>query len=74
VIVHSLPQGVLIQAGPAPRADDGNVGDGLEPYRAVYRILAPLQEPLLHRYGAFDLPGGDHSAKTREWLTRFGHA
>jgi hypothetical protein len=74
VLIHALPNGLLLQAGAMPRADDGNDGAGLEPYRAIYRVLAPLQAPLLARYGAFDLPGGDHSAKTREWLTRLGHA
>jgi hypothetical protein len=74
VVLHKVGTGYAIQAGELPRMDDGPQGNGLDPYRSVYRVLAPLQAPLLNRYGAFDLPGGDHRQKTRKWLLRFGNA
>ena len=74
VVLHKVGAGYAIQAGDMPRMDDGPYGDALHPYRSVYRVLAPLQAPLLDRYGAFDLPGGDHRQKTRKWLLRLGDA
>lgn len=73
VSLQAVGTGVLIQAGPVPVADDGSKGDALDAYRAVYRVLAPLQAPLLDRYSSFNLPGGTHREKTREWLLRLGH-
>jgi hypothetical protein len=63
--------GVILQAGPAPRWGHINRGDILPNYRAVYRIVAPLQDPIVDRYTAFSLPGGDHREKTKAWLRRF---
>lgn len=71
---HSVAGGsVLIQAGPSPVADDGP-GRAPAPYRAVWRLIAPLQALLLDHYGAFDLPGGNHRQLTREWLLRCSRA
>jgi hypothetical protein len=70
VSLQTVGSGALIQAGPEPVADDGSKGDALDAYRAVFGLLAPLQAPMLDRYGAFDLPGGTHRVKTREWLLR----
>jgi len=63
--------GVILQAGPAPRWGHINRGDILPDYRAVYKIVAPLQDPIVDRYTAFSLPGGDHRDKTKAWLRRF---
>lgn len=65
--------GVILRAGPSPRWGHVNRGDLLPDYRAVYKAVAPLQEPIVERYGAFDLPGGDHRDKTKAWLRRFAN-
>jgi hypothetical protein len=66
--------GVILQAGPAPRWGHVNRRDLLPDYRAVYRIVSPLQEAIFDRYTAFSLPGGDHREKTKAWLRRFADA
>jgi hypothetical protein len=64
--------GVILRAGPAPRWGRVNEQDLLPEYRAVYKVVAPLQDPVVQRYTSFSLPGGDHKAKTTAWLRRFG--
>jgi hypothetical protein len=80
---HKLPdaigiipagEGVILRAGPAPRSGDVNREDRLPEYRAVYKLVAPLQDPIVQRYTAFSLPGGDHKEKTTAWLRRFADA
>jgi len=63
--------GLVFQAGQEPKAGHVNRNDRLPDYKAVYKVVAPLQQPIIDRYGALDLPGGDHREKTQAWLRRF---
>lgn len=61
---------LLIRACTNPMIGGTARDDTIAPYKSVYRVVSPLLAPIFNRYGAFDLPGGDHIAKTRAWLTR----
>ncbi len=67
VILHDLPAGLMIQAGPAPGLGDVNAGDRLPLYREVHRALTPVRNlnhwPLGN--GAF------WQDETRRWMGRF---
>lgn len=71
--VLPVTAGVILQAGPAPLWGHVNRGELLPDYRSVYNAVASLQEPIIERYGALDLPGGDHRDKTKMWLRRFAN-
>lgn len=64
--------GVILRAGPAPRWGRVNAQDLLPEYRAVYKVVAPLQDPIVQPYPSF-FPGGDGKAKTTAWMRRFGN-
>ena len=66
--------GVILQAGPVPRWGRVNANDLLPEYRAVYKVITPLLEPILESYPSFDLPGEDYIEKTDAWVQRFGNA
>jgi len=79
-IRHALPEsvgviqvgnGVILRAGPVPGWGHVNRQDLLPDYRAVYKVVSPLQDPIVQRYTSFSLPGGDHKQKTTAWLRRF---
>ncbi len=71
VTILSAGNGVILQAGPVPCWGNVNRQDLLPDYRAVYKLVAPLQDPIVQRYTSFSLPGGDHKEKTTAWLRRF---
>lgn len=71
VDVVEVGRGVILRAGPIPRWGHVNRQDLLPDYRAVYKLVAPLQDPIVQRYTSFSLPGGDHKMKTTAWLRRF---
>lgn len=67
--IDTLASGVIVaRAGDLPTF--GEDKHQLDLYRQVFSAVAPLMQPTLSRFGAFSLPGGDHIAKTDEWLMR----
>ena len=72
VLIHSVGEVLILQAGPGPRWGHVNRGDALPDYRAVYQVVAPLQAPAINRYTSFSMLGADHWEKTEAWLRRFG--
>jgi len=71
VAIVPAGDGVILRAGPVPKWGHVNRQDFLPDYRAVYALVAPLQDPIVQRYTSFSLPGGDHKMKTTAWLRRF---
>ena len=71
VVMHTLSDVIILQAGPAPRWGHVNRGDALPEYRAVYKVVAPLQESALNRYTSFSMLGADRWEKTEAWFRRF---
>lgn len=69
--VEPIGQGVLVRTGDAPQLGHVNRQDFLPAYRAVYRVLEPLQRPIVQGFTAFALPGDDYKEKTTAWLRRF---
>jgi len=65
IVLHPMPWGVMIQAGPAPGIGDVNAGDRLPLYREVNRVLRPVR--------VVDVPSIGHLGreKTDRWLRRF---
>jgi hypothetical protein len=68
IIVHELPHGLMIQAGPEPGFGDVNRREELPLYRKVGQVLKPLRIPL-DVLGSYDEIGGGQN--TRNWLARF---
>ena len=71
IVVHSLPHGLMFQAGPSPCIGDVNRKDFCESYHAVGQILVDVRT---HRHPAFVLgPEGVLASeeRTEEWLSRF---
>lgn len=68
IVVHDLPTGVMIQAGPAPGTGDVNRDQGLDAYHEVGRLLAPLRSP---DHPPFIPSGEDDEEATEEWLGWF---
>lgn len=69
ISIETLANGVIVaRAGDLPTF--GEDEPHLDLYRRVFAAVAPLMQPTLSRFGAFILPGGDHIAKTDEWLMR----
>lgn len=71
VILHPLPFGVLIQAGPRPLLGDVNRGEDLPLYRAVGRVLAPIRAPSHPRYLFKEALSNEDEGWTQKWLARF---
>ncbi len=71
VDVMTSGSSVILRAGAQPRPGDVTGHDSLAEYRAVYKLVAPLQEPIVQPYTSFSLPGGDRKAQTTAWLRRF---
>jgi TseV toxin immunity protein TsiV len=68
IVVHELPHGLMIQAGPSPGFGDVNRREELPYYRKVGQVLRPLRIPL-DVLGPYDEIAG--SENTRNWLARF---
>jgi hypothetical protein len=68
IVVHELPHGLMIQAGPGPRFGDVNRREELPFYRKVGQVVKPLRIPL-DVLGRYDEIGGNQN--TRNWLARF---
>jgi hypothetical protein len=68
VVVHSIPGGVIIQAGPAPSRGDVNKGETLPVYRQVARVLAPVREQP-DPDEIYPFVGNENA--TVDWLARF---
>ena len=68
IVVHQLPHGLMIQAGPRPGFGDVNRREQLPHYHKVGALLKGLRisEAVL---GPYDEIGG--SENTRRWLARF---
>ncbi|PTR08972.1 uncharacterized protein DUF3396 [Nitrosospira sp. Nsp5] len=64
--------GVILKAGNHPILGDLDTGEDISLYKAVYRLVEPLQRAARDKYSSFLLPGGDHVAKTQRWLRRLG--
>lgn len=69
--IRSIAQGIVIRTGDAPELGHVNRRDTLPAYRAAYKVLEPLQRPIVQGFTSFSLPGGDHKDKTTAWLRRF---
>jgi hypothetical protein len=65
VTIHSLPKGVVIQAGAAPRLGDVNELEDMTPYVKVNRLLKPIRAEDMYP------PSGMQRQEAREWLARF---
>jgi hypothetical protein len=70
-LVHPLPSGVLIQAGPRPLLGDVNRKEDLQLYRAVGRVLAPVRSPGHPIYLYKSAAEGEDDGWTQKWLARF---
>lgn len=67
IMLHDLPSGLMIQAGPAPGLGDVNAGERLPLYREVHRVLKPVR--VVDHWLL-----GDRVFKTdetRRWMSRF---
>jgi hypothetical protein len=71
VTLHTLPFGVLIQAGPRPLLGDVNRREALPLYRAVGRVLAPVRSPAHPAYMYKSAAEGEDYGWTEKWLARF---
>ena len=68
IVVHELPYGLMIQAGPAPGFGDVNRREELPHYHKVGQLVKRLRIPL-DILGPYDEIGGGEN--TRRWLARF---
>ena len=66
--LHAFRGGCLIQAGPAPRIGDRNLGLGVEDYRSVAVALKPLR---ITTHSAVHGTAGLDRARFEAWLARF---
>lgn len=66
LVVHELPEGIMLQAGTEAAWGDVNRGERLEPYHAAGRTLKPVRFPVeaLGKHGPI---GG--SENTRTWFS-----
>jgi Type VI immunity for VRR-NUC len=71
VTMHTLPFGVLIQAGPRPQLGDVNRREDLPLYRAVGRVLAPVRSPAHPPFLYKSAAEGEDDGWTEKWLARF---
>jgi hypothetical protein len=65
ITIHTLPNGVAIQAGAAPRLGDVNELEDMTPYVKVNRLLKPIRAEDMYP------PSGMRRQEAREWLARF---
>jgi hypothetical protein len=65
ITIHTLPHGVAIQAGAAPRLGDVNELEDMTPYIKVNRLLKPIRAEEMYP------PSGMDPDEAREWLARF---
>ena len=68
IIIHDLPHGVIVQAGPEPGFGDVNHNDMLPYYHAAGRLLKELRASS-DEYQRWDGVGG--GSNTDAWLSRF---
>jgi hypothetical protein len=69
VVIHDVPHGVILQAGPAPQFGDTNRREDVPLYRQVGRVIAPIRS---HIHPPFLKVGPLVSqTATEEWLARF---
>ncbi len=66
IAVHTLPWGLMIQAGPEPGLGSVNDGEQLSLYREVNRALRPVRVSV-----HFNLGVQLDEARTRRWINRF---
>jgi len=73
VAIVETKNGVILRAGDEPRIGDLNRGDKLPEYRAVYRALRPVLEPILSDFAPLTVGGEleEDTDKTDRWLRRF---
>lgn len=65
IVVHPMPWGVLIQAGPEPQVGDTAAEDTLSLYRRVNKVLRPIRVGVHSNLGVvFD------EEQTRRWIER----
>lgn len=72
-LIHDWDGGILIQAGPMPRAGDVNAGDVPAPYRAVSQAVDPLIfASFKPKHGLFTPPKPlVEGVASAEWVRRF---
>lgn len=70
VDIERVVGGLMLIIGPAPTIGDVDAGEDISAYKAVYRLIEPLQRAARDRYSTFKLPGNDYVAKTQRWLMR----
>ncbi|RZJ10562.1 MAG: DUF3396 domain-containing protein [Rubrivivax sp.] len=66
VVLHQLPQGAMLQAGPAPLLGDVNRQERLDAYHAVGALLAPVKSTTEVQSQA-----GGGRAEATAWMHRF---
>lgn len=66
VVLHRLPHGALLQAGPSPQLGFVNAQERLEAYHAVGAVLAPVKSTIELQSSA-----GGGRAEANEWAHRF---
>jgi hypothetical protein len=66
VVLHRLPHGALLQAGPSPQLGYVNAQERLEAYHAVGAVLAPVKSTIELQSSA-----GGGRAEANEWAHRF---
>lgn len=71
--VFETKHGVIVKAGEVPQLGDVNRRDNLPLYRAVYRAVELILDPVINDFGPFLLGGTleEDTEKTRSWLQRF---
>jgi len=68
IIIHTLPHGIMIQAGALPSFGYVNAQENLPYYHEVGRLLKPIRS-LKHTERGYNGIGGTEN--TAEWLARF---
>lgn len=63
--------GLILKAGDKPQIGDSNRKDTLPLYRAVYRTIAPVLDPVIKDFTPFTLGTDDDAGRTERWLRRF---
>lgn len=71
VVLRPVGSGVTVRTAQAPELGHVNRQDFLPAYRAVYKVLEPLQKPIVRGFTSFSLMGSDAKEKTTAWLRRF---
>jgi hypothetical protein len=71
VDVVETQHGLILKAGDIPQIGDTNRREDLPLYRAVYRVLLPVMDPIIKRFRPFILKTDDNIGRTERWLRRF---